>query len=79
MTFDGGPADEFNPYSDDPLFDVEAAANYCGVKKSTVYKWRRQKLLPCVRVCNDVRFRRSDLNKFIQSRTTFGWMKGIQR
>jgi excisionase family DNA binding protein len=77
MMQDEGPDKDFNPYVDDPLLKVEEAATYCGVKKSTVQKWRREGLLPCVRVCADVRFRRSDLNKFINSRRTFGWMKGI--
>lgn len=66
-----------NLYVDDPLLKVDEAAAYCRVSKSTIQKWRREGLLPCVRVIADIRFRRSDLNKFIASHVSFGWMKGI--
>lgn len=56
------------PYVDDPLLNVEEAALYCRVSKSTIQKLRREGVLPGVYPCSDVRFRRSDLNKFIESR-----------
>lgn len=56
------------PYVDDPLFDVQQAATYCCVSKSTIQKLRRDGIIPAVYPCSDVRFRRSDLNRFIKSR-----------
>ena len=67
----------FNPYVDNPLLTVDEAAAYCRVSKSTIQKWRRDGLIPCVRMFSDIRFRRSDLNKFIESRISFRWMKGV--
>ena len=66
----------FEIYMDDPLFTVQEAADYCKAGKSTIQKWRREKLLPCVRVFSDIRFRRSDLNKFIKENLSWGWVKG---
>jgi excisionase family DNA binding protein len=66
----------FDPFSDDPLLTVEEAARYCKVSKTTINKWRRELLLPCFRVTSDARFRRSDLNNFIQEHRSWGWTIG---
>ena len=66
----------FELFMDDPLYTVQEAADYCKVSKSTIQKWRREELLPCVRVFSDIRFRRSDLNKFIAEHVSWGWVKG---
>ena len=66
----------FEIYMDDPLYTVQEAAEYCKVSKSTIQKWRREGLLPCIRVFSDIRFRRSDLNKFINETLSWGWVKG---
>ena len=66
---------DFKTYMDDPLYTVQEAAEYFKVSKTTVQKWRREELLPCVRVFSDIRFRRSDLNKFIEKNLSWGWMK----
>ena len=67
---------DYEKFMDDPLLTVQEAADYCKVSKSTVQKWRRDELLPCVRVFSDIRFRRSDLNKFINENLSWGWVKG---
>ena len=67
---------DFKTYMDDPLYTVQEAAEYCKVSKSTIQKWRREGLLPCIRVFSDIRFRRSDLNKFINENLSWGWVKG---
>ncbi len=69
---------QFDPFSEDPLLTVEEAASYCKVSKTTINKWRRERLLPCVRATSDVRFLRSDLNRFIQDHRSWGWMIGAQ-
>ena len=66
----------FEIYMDDPLYTVQEAAEYCKVSKSSIQKWRREGLLPCIRVFSDIRFRRSDLNKFINENLSWGWVKG---
>lgn len=70
-------ADDFNPFKDDPLFTPMEGAEYLRVKITTFNKWRREKRFPCVRICADARFRRSDLNKFAHDHLSWGWMKGM--
>lgn len=68
------PIDDQNMdmFADDPLLDVQGAADYFKVSKSTIHKWRREKKIPCTRVFGDIRFRRSDLNKFIEDGLSWG-------
>ncbi len=65
----------FNPYVEDPLFTVEQAAEYCKVSVTTLNGWRRDKKIPCIRTTADARFRRSDLNRFINANQSWGFMK----
>jgi excisionase family DNA binding protein len=65
----------FELFMDDPLYTVQEAADYCKVSKSTIQKWRREGRLPYVRA-GDIRFRRSDLNKFINENLSWGRVKG---
>ncbi len=60
-------------FVDDPLLSVQEAADYCRVSKSTINKKRREKSIPCIRAFGDIRFRRSDLNKFIENGISWGW------
>ena len=64
-----------NMFADDPLLNVQEAADYCKVSKSTINKKRREKSIPCRRAFGDIRFRRSDLNKFIDNGLSWGWAK----
>ena len=61
-----------NMFADDPLLSVQEAADYCKVSKSTINKKRREKSIPCIRAFGDIRFRRSDLNKFIDNSLSWG-------
>ena len=61
-----------NMFADDPLLSVQEAACYCKVSKSTINKKRREKSIPCIRAFGDIRFRRSDLNKFIDNSLSWG-------
>ena len=63
---------KMNMFADDPLLSVQEAADYCKVSKSTINKKRREKSIPCIRAFGDIRFRRSDLNKFIQNGHSWG-------
>lgn len=60
-------------FVDDPLLNVQEAADYCKVSKSTINKKRREKSIPCIKAFGDIRFRRSDLNKFIDNGLSWGW------
>ena len=59
-------------FADDPLLSVQEAADYCKVSKSTINKKRREKSIPCIRAFGDIRYRRSDLNIFIQNGLSWG-------
>ena len=63
---------KMNMFADDPLLSVQEAADYCKVSKSTINKKRREKSIPCIKAFGDIRFRRSDLNKFIQNGLSWG-------
>ena len=67
--------DNLNMFADDPLLSVQEAAYYCKVSKSTINKKRREKSIPCIRAFGDIRFRRSDLNKFIDNGLSWDWAK----
>jgi excisionase family DNA binding protein len=58
-----------DPFREDPLMTTAEVADYCRVSESTVKKWRRKGLLPSVNVIADARFRRSDVNLFIETCT----------
>lgn len=53
------------------LFDTEPAANYLGIKGHTLEVWRTTGRygLPFVRVGRRVKYRRADLDRFLESRT----------
>ena len=63
---------KMNMFADDPLLSVQEAADYCKMSKSTINKKRREKSIPCIRAFGDIRFRRSDLNIFIQNGRSWG-------
>ena len=73
MQNEDGSESDFNPFQDDPLFTPDEAAEYCSVSVTTINGWRREEKLPCIRTISDVRFRRSDLNKFNNAHLSWGW------
>jgi excisionase family DNA binding protein len=54
---------------DDRLLTAAEAAEFLGVKKSTIRQWTYQRRIPCVRLLNSraVRYRRSRLLKVIEA------------
>jgi len=50
------------------LLSIEEAAEYLGVKKSTMYSWVFYRKIPFVKVGRLVKFERIDLNKWIERR-----------
>lgn len=65
--------DAFYLYVDDPLMTVEEAADYLKIGKTTMNKLRRDRKIACIRVTSDARFRRSDLNRFVNDQESWGW------
>jgi len=51
------------------LLDSEEAAEYLGIKKTTLYEWKAQRKIPFVKVGGFLRFRRTDLEKWLEKRT----------
>ena len=58
----------------DGLMTLDEAAAYLGVAKITLRRWTRQGQLPCVRIGKrgDRRFRRADLDSYIDGRKALG-------
>jgi excisionase family DNA binding protein len=60
------------PLLNPPEFlDTEQAAKYLGIERQTLAAWRclRRYRLPFARIGRSVRYKRSDLDRFIASRT----------
>lgn len=55
----------------DPLFSDDQAADYLSVKKHTLAVWRTtgRYNLPFVKIGRSVRYRKSDLDAFVDRRT----------
>jgi excisionase family DNA binding protein len=65
---------------DDPLLVADQAAATLNVKPGTIYDWVSKGILPCVRILAGkrrpvIRFRRSDIDEFIRTRTIRGQME----
>lgn len=55
----------------DELLDVQQAAAYLGgVSRATVYREVQRKKISIVKVRGSTRFRRSDLDRYLNDRTT---------
>jgi excisionase family DNA binding protein len=56
------------------LLTVQQAAEYLGIKPQTLASWRctGRHSLPAIKIGRRVRYRKSDLDKFIQRRTIGG-------
>ncbi|MDF7816771.1 helix-turn-helix domain-containing protein [Runella sp. MFBS21] len=54
----------------DPLLDRKSAARYLGFSPGTLAVWQCKKRynLKCIKVGRSVRYRRSDLDKFLEER-----------
>ncbi len=50
------------------LMSIEDAANYLSLKRSSLYQMSMRKSIPIVRIGRLIRFRKSDLDSFIEQR-----------
>lgn len=53
---------------DDIIFDVQGLAEYLKIDKSCVYKWVSLKSIPYFKSGKYVRFRKKDVDRYIDSR-----------
>ncbi len=51
------------------LMDVQTASEYLGIKKSTLYQMCMRRQIPVVKIGRLNRFKRADLDKFIEKST----------
>ena len=51
----------------EPIMTIEEIANYLKIPKSTVYKLAQEAKIPCQKVGRHWRFRRSTINKWLDS------------
>ena len=47
------------------LWNVKQVANYLSVSNSMVYKMVSNNVLPCVRICNNIRFRPETIESLV--------------
>jgi excisionase family DNA binding protein len=55
------------------LLNIHEAAEYLGLKVSTLYAWVHQRRVPYVKVGRLVRFRPEALEKWLENNTVDGW------
>ena len=56
----------------EPLLTVDEIAKYLKVRPSTVYQWKHQGFIPHIKLGNLVRFRISQVEKWLEARTAIG-------
>jgi len=56
----------------DKLLTVEEIAEYLSLKPSTIYQWTHQGFIPHIKIGSRVRFRMSQIEKWLESRTVNG-------
>lgn len=56
----------------DKLLTVEEIAEYLSLKPSTIYQWTHQGFIPHLKLGNRVRFKVSQIERWLESRTVNG-------
>ena len=56
----------------DKLLTVEEIAEYLNLKPSTIYQWTHQGFIPHIKIGNRVRFRMSQIEKWLERKTVNG-------
>ena len=54
------------------LMTVEEIAEYLQVKPSTIYQWTHQRFIPHVKLGNRVRFRLSQVDRWVEGKANNG-------
>jgi len=53
----------------DPLLNIHQVADYLQLNLSTVYQWAQQGRLPAIKLGGRWRFRRADLDRWLEAQT----------
>lgn len=48
------------------LFTIKELSAYINVKPKTLYQWVRQRIVPCYRVCGILRFKKSEIDSWLE-------------
>jgi len=65
------------PESMEKLLTVEQLADYLQMKPSTIYQWTHQGFIPHIKLGNRVRFRVSQVEKWLERKTVNGRLNKI--
>jgi excisionase family DNA binding protein len=60
------------PAEPDPLWSAAQAGEYLGVSEDTVHRWRRDQGLPAYSIAGMVRFRRTDIDRWLAANRVEG-------
>ncbi|MBF6597515.1 MAG: helix-turn-helix domain-containing protein [Fermentimonas sp.] len=52
----------------DSLLTTEEACEYLRISRPTIHRWKREGLIPHIRIGNNIRYRESDLRDVLQSK-----------
>lgn len=63
---------ESDQMTDDPLMKVPEVANYLGLAKGTIYNKVNREEIPYKRVSNQLRFRKSEIDAWIEAQSSNG-------
>lgn len=54
---------------EDEIYTVEQLSDYLSVSSGTVYSWTHKKKIPYIKICGQLRFRKTDIDKLIVDNT----------
>ncbi len=58
--------------ADDTLLNVKQVAQYLQLKESTIYSWAQDGKIPAIKIGRTWRFRRSDLDEWLEQHLQAG-------
>ncbi|OGW81234.1 MAG: hypothetical protein A3G33_06010 [Omnitrophica bacterium RIFCSPLOWO2_12_FULL_44_17] len=56
----------------DELWTAEEASQYLRVHKETIYRWVTRRQMPFIKLPHGIRFRRSDIDRWLAKRSSLG-------
>jgi excisionase family DNA binding protein len=59
------------------ILDIEELSERLKVPKSTIYKWAREKKIPCLKLGKHIRFIESDIDQWLKSKEVFSHGESI--
>jgi excisionase family DNA binding protein len=59
------------------VFDIDELSRRLKIPKRTIYKWTREKKIPCLRLGKHLRFIESDIDQWLKSKEVFSHGKSV--